>query len=446
MLQPLLRVGNFYWNAAEFRPPVALDTVTDGDHALSGLAGQYAFAAAVDGDGVTLARDRLGINKLFFAIHESGRVLVSNYVADLISRGAPFDAVYSVPAGHWLRLDVQHERLTLHRFAGLEPMHDGDAAAIEDLAHTIRTRLDLWFSRLAAAFAGREIAVCLSGGLDSATIAACAARWFTRVTAYTYGFADAPRTVDEDLHYAERVARFLGIRFRPVLASAADLLSVVDEALCFGQDWRDFNVHCAMVNAVLARAIDADARQAGKAERPLVLSGDLMNEFLADYTPVSYGGREYYRPPRLEAGQLRHALIRGLDAGDREIGVFNHHGLAAMQPYALLLDDYLRLPASFLASEGCKRTLVRAVAGDRLPACVFERGKVRAQIATAGEPTGILPLLADANQDSKWLRSKFCRLFRVDDETLLDRFVRLGVYRFPRCFPKQTGRSHGYLC
>jgi asparagine synthetase B (glutamine-hydrolysing) len=444
MIESLLRLADLYWDEQAFRPPLDLQH-PKAIETLAGIHGQFSVAQVLPGGEVALARDKLGINKLFLAIHESGRVVVSNALADLASCGAPIEATYSVPAGHVLRVDTARERLTLDRYFTLRAADADRPSPVDDLARTIRRKLDSWFSRLATAFGDRHLCVCLSGGLDSSVIAALAARHFPRVTAYSYGYCEAGRPLGEDVASAAKVAQFLHIPFRIVPATAADLLDVVDEAVCYGQDWRDFNVHCAVVNAILARAIAQDMRGGPGDPRPLVLSGDLMNEFLEDYSPVSYDGRHYYRLPKLAPGALRIALIRGLDAGDREVGVFNRYGLDLLQPYGLLVDEYLRLPGTFLATDRCKQTLAQAIAGDLLPPFVFDRRKARAQIGTADEPIGILPVLARANRDAAWLKAAFCRRFLVDDDSFLDRFVRLGMYRFPTEFPKRCGAAHGYL-
>lgn len=439
MLHSLLRIGNFYWDGGSFRPPLDLGGEAAAAGTLPRLQGQFALAADLAGGEVVLARDKLGINKLFLAIRDSGQVVVSNYLADLLDYGVPLDAIYSIPAGHLLRIDPARERLYLRRYFGLRPA-DTASAPIAELARTIRARLEVWMARLAAAFGQRQVCLCLSGGLDSSLVAALAARHFPKVMAYTYDYAGQ----GDDVRYAEKVAASLGIPFRRVPASAGDVLAVLEEAVRYGQDWRDFNVHCAIVNAILARAIADDTRPGNGGPRPLVLTGDLMNEFLADYTPVRYNGHEYYKLPRLEPGPLRSVLIRGLDAGDREIGIFNHHGIDVIQPYGLVVDEYLRLPSDFVANERCKQVLVREIAGDLLPSFLFDRQKVRAQIGTSAEPTGILPVLAEANRDAGWLRAAFCRMFKIEEEAFLERFVRLGVYRFPNRFPSRT--NDGYFC
>jgi hypothetical protein len=143
---------------------------------------------------------------------------------------------------------------------------------------------------------------------------------------------------------------------------------------------------------------------------------------------VSYDGREFYTLPDIDRGRLRQTLVRGLDAGDREVGVFAHHGLDVVQPYAFVADDYLSLPAALLR-EGVKQTLSRQIAGDLVPGFVFDRVKVRAQIGSSTEPTGILPVLIGHGFDGQWLRRTFCRIFGIQRETFLNGFIRAGRYR-----------------
>lgn len=129
------------------------------------------------------------------------------------------------------------------------------------------------------------------------------------------------------------------------------------------------------------------------------------------------------------------ALVRGLDAGDREVGVFNHHGIEVVQPYGLVSDQFLQLPASFFAREDSKQLLFQEIAGDLLPFFLFARRKVRAQIGNPVGPGGTLSALQRAGCDSRWLRQAFCRRFMVKEERSLDGFIRLGRYRFLSEFP-----------
>lgn len=181
------------------------------------------------------------------------------------------------------------------------------------------------------------------------------------------------------------------------------------------------------------------ARPAGAALCPEA-AGDLGNEFFADYASVFYGGREYYPLPKVDKGSLRTVLVRGLDAGDREVGVFAHHGLDLIQPYGLLADTYLDIPAFLLAEPQFKQRVIREVAAGLLPEWIFSRPKVRAQIGDSQCLAGILPTLAGSGRESVWLRQAFRDAFRIEDDGFFNRFIRAGVYRSLHRFPRRIGK------
>lgn len=441
MLENLLVVKNFYWAGESYTP--CIDPVSP-THTLRDLRGQFSFAFQAPEGKILLVRDRLGINKLFFAIHKSGKVVAANYLVHLIEKGVPMEAIYSVPSGHFLLIDAGRRSVSLTRYAEPEWKPALANHPLDEIARDLRHHLEFWFSKLAEQFSSKRIFLCLSGGLDSGLVAALARKHFPDVTGYTYGYMQEGRLQSEDAEYAQRLAQHLGIPWRFVPATSSDILDSLENALCYGQDWRDFNVHCAIVNEILGRAIERDVRESGCDKQPLLLSGDLMNEFLADYTPVHYAGQEFYSLPKLEFGALRSVLVRGLDSGDREIGVFNHHGLDIIQPYGLLMEQYLRLPNALVREENSKQNLVRAVAGDLLPPFIFERKKVRAQIGNSKKPSGILPVLLESGRNSAWLKKTFCERFAIKDSVFLNRFILMGLYRFMSDFPEERNPQCGF--
>jgi hypothetical protein len=194
-----------------------------------------------------------------------------------------------------------------------------------------------------------------------------------------------------------------------------------------GIDWRDFNVHAGLVNAALAERIAEDNLEEGRSA--LVLTGDLANEFLADYQPEHYRGVMHYKLPRLEPGALRTHLVRGLDTCHREVGVFAAWHLPVVQPYAAAVDAYLALPAGFLSRVDRKQRLSRAVFGALLPDYIYERKKVRAQLGSSSGDGGVLGLCLDRGLDSAAFRRRFAVLHGGGDLAALDRFIRGGSYR-----------------
>ena len=183
-----------------------------------------------------LARDPLGLNKLFVAVRESGDVVAANYLVDMVRYGVPFEAIYSVPAGHVVRIAPKQNLVEVLRYAEDHDYPATAAPSVDDVARNIRVELENWLQRIAAQFGDRDVCVCLSGGLDSGLIAALARKYFQKLTAYTYSFTGPGIPLSEDAVYAEQLAQVLDMPFRLVPATADALYDAVEAALCYGQD------------------------------------------------------------------------------------------------------------------------------------------------------------------------------------------------------------------
>lgn len=430
------RVSDFIWDSIG---PVRANTPTGREAPLDAtmlrrLTGQFALHREVRGTH-ELSRDALGVNKLFFAIGADETVVSSNYWIDLLRAG--HRQVWSVPAGHVVRIAPAARALTAERFCELEFPEEG-TRPLREHGVRIRARLDDVFQRIRRVAAGRPLYVTLSGGLDSTGIAALAREHLGAFTAVTFALArpaaDGAAVADEppgsDLHAARRVAAEIGVPLEVVSTGADDLLDLLDDVLLHGQDFRDFNVHCGLVNAALGAAI-ASRHVAGP--RPLVLTGDTMNELLADYEPETYRGATYYPLPRLARGRLRRHLVAGLDAGDREVGILARMGVDVIQPYALAADAYAALPDAAVATPDAKRTLVECVLGRLVPRFVYDRPKVRAQVGGA-DGMGTMGLMLDRGLDATWLEHRFAELFALDPAEVKGT-IRAGRYRFPTSYP-----------
>lgn len=426
------RVTDFCWEGGHAVPIARLLAEDPSCRRLATAYGQFA-AHHVDPNGThTLARDELGVNKLFFSVDARGAVASSNFRHDFI--GTDDARVWSVPAGHAARITPGTQGVRIWRWSTLEFATESPLS-VERHAALIRARLHEAFREIRASIADRPIYVTLSGGLDSTTIAVLAQELIGDFTAVTFDVgpsgAGAHRTEpgaedpDSDLFHARQVAHILRIPFLAVSLEPEDVLSLLDTTLIYGQDFRDFNVHCGLVNAAIAAAISA---RHPSGPRPVLLTGDCMNELLADYSPESYRGHALYPLPQLSAGRMRRHLVAGLDAGDREVGIFAQQGLDVIQPYALCARTYAALPDAVLDAPHAKATLVRAVMRSAVPAFVYERPKVRAQVG--GSRGGTMRLLLDRGIDGAWLAHRFATLFQLDPAEVR-RSIRAGRYRTP---------------
>jgi asparagine synthetase B (glutamine-hydrolysing) len=396
----------------------------------SELWGAAAVAVEDGGGRWRILRDPLGLNKLFWA-RLGDAVLIAARPRRLVDEGCAFGDIQAVPRGCVLDFGSSASEPVQHSMReSLRPgPEEGRAASVETIATEIRRVLHKYMAAIAARHPAAQVFVCLSGGLDSSGIAALAREHFANVVAASFDLARPGGPASEDRRTAERLARDLGIPFLGATPTEDALFTALDTVLVEGIDWRDFNVHAALVNAALAAAIAEAVGGSETGSSVLVLTGDLANEFLVDYHPEAYRGGTYYTLPKLEATALRASLVHGLDSCHREVGIFQAWGLSLVQPYAVAVDGYLALPEAFLRIEDRKQQLARALFGNRIPDYVYARPKVRAQVGSSGPVGGVLAACVDRGLDGRWLRQRFAELHGVGDLSALDRFIRAGRYR-----------------
>lgn len=413
------------------------------------LRGGFAWGATRPGgmeeERHRLVRDPLGIGKLFWAEEADGTVLVAARPWRLVEAGCPMERVRAVPPGN--AVEATSAAVSWREPEGREAatwsvLRGGEAsgragetteepgASPGEAARRIRETLDAFLDDLSAEVSGEPVYVCLSGGLDSTGVAALARRHFGEVVAVSFDLDRPSGRSSEDREAARRVARKLDLRLLEVTVEPGHLLEPLDMVLREGVDWRAFNVHAGLVNAWLALGVaaDAGARARRDGARPLVLTGELANEFLVDYRPETYRGETHYRLPRLPATGLRRALVRGIGTCHRETGVFEALGVRCVQPYAVAADAFLALPPAFLERSGAKEELARGVFGACVPEFVYARSKVRAQVGDARVGSGVLGHCLDRGVDAGHLRSRFAELHDMADPDELEGFIRGGRY------------------
>jgi asparagine synthetase B (glutamine-hydrolysing) len=402
------------------------------------LDGAVAAVQPLGGGAVRIFRDRLGLGKLFWVRDGEGALVLAARPAHLVRAGHAFDDIMALPRGRIVALDGCGRLVSEATIipAGLRP---AVGASLAETGAQIWRALDAYVAAVAAAYPGRRGYLCLSGGLDSSTVAVVARRHFPTLTAVSFDLAGLGRRESEDRIAARRLAADLGIPIIEATVTVEKMLSYLDLVLVAGIDWRDFNVHCGLVNAALADAIAQDCENDDAL--PLVITGDLPNELLVDYHAETYRGANYYELPRLDPARLRTILVQGLDTCHREVGVFGAFGLTVVQPYAACVDAYLSLPADFLRLEDRKDRLVKEIVGSQMPDYIYQRSKVRAQIGDT-HGGGTLAACIDSGIDGAWLRRRFARLHEVSEEKALDRFIRAGRYR--AAIPAQKERTHEY--
>ncbi|MGH9211579.1 MAG: asparagine synthase-related protein [Acidimicrobiales bacterium] len=410
------------WDGSTLRQ--TLPDPTNGS-ATGAIEGAFAgLVQAPDGDAVTLARDPLGLDKLFWAA-TGDQVDLASRPSLLTAQGHALDACYAVPANSLIRYDGADSEPTVTTIASDVSVDDG--MPLGQIARELMDTTARYVEAILRARPGPAV-ICLSGGLDSTSIAAMVRDHRDDALAVIFDIA-RPQSDQrsDDFHAATAAARYLGLEVAAAVHTPEQLFELLDGVLVAGIDWRDFNVHAGLVNAALARTI-ADI-VGDQRSRTTVFTGDLVNEFLADYHTETYKGETYYRVPRLPMAAARTAFVRGLATSHREIGVFGHVGLTVVQPYAAARGPFLRLPDEVLGPGDGKAKLYRLMFGDALPSTSYNRPKTRAQTGSEHGDRGVLGACIDAGYDAGWLANRFAELHDVPDPRRLNGFLRAGRYR-----------------
>ncbi len=338
------------------------------------VSGQFAMVRK-EIQSIELCRDRLGLNKLFYHVAvDSGLVTVGHYLHDVAEATGDANGVMSVPAGHFVRIDRETGSVQLSSYCDLSAIETDADFNASRFTSGLDRKLTEFFIQLDRQFPNGPFFVCLSGGLDSTMIASYARRHLQNVTAVTFSY----ESLSDDYQAARSIAAALDMPFRSVVAKRQMNDEMLNQVIQYCQDWRDFNVHCAWVNFQIAKQLRSELDR----DPAIVLTGDLMNEFVADYSAEEFAGTVYYPLPNVSRGRLRRFLVYGLDSSDREMGIFHRWGFTLVQPFSILVNDYLTVPPELLDSEDVKRSLNLALVDQRATPHLLAK-KTRAQVGSS---------------------------------------------------------------
>ncbi|MDC7221643.1 MAG: asparagine synthase-related protein [Spirochaetales bacterium] len=356
--------------------------------------GQFAFVKEIDEGLFTAVRDPLGIGKMFYTETPDGKLHFSESYVKLF----PFNSkIFSLPAGAIVNIGTNGRRelvrsikvpQNIDETQSGEAFYEGSSSSVLRFRERFSSRMESLYSLFRdCEERGWTFFIALSGGLDSTIIASNASQYLKSPIACTLDLGKS-----EDSEKSQKIATHLGLTHLVFPTEEGEILNALKEAPVLCQDFRDFNVHCAALNILLARNIQNYVRSNKKIDpdKVIVLTGDLMNEYTCDYAGEVIDGVEYYKLPRIGKKGLQNYLISGLDTSDREISPFAAFGIKCVQPFAALYDLYADLPESLLETEDPKK-LLNSFQVDKVILDYIPKVKLRAQVGSR-ENMGILGL------------------------------------------------------
>lgn len=292
-----------------------------------------------------------------------------------------------------------------------------------------------------------KIAVLLSGGLDSLSVALMLRSMGVPFVAYTLSIGSG----GDDVRMATQFARHLGVEHRIVRVEADDVLRVAPEVVSIAETYHLYNYLCAVGMYLLGSRIAEDGFS-------VAFCGEAVNEALGDYKDWSVadeasGERRvlqhvnhqrmsqsservlYVWGQERDRGKYNRQLGTGLakHAGSRMVKPFLRYGLKLESPYydRSVLSHLVSLPADALAGVGGKPGLVMSAFRADLERLHFPNSlvlgcsKVRLQDASEGGRGGITPIMLGAGYDQRRLVELFNEAFcanldpRLESERLL---------------------------
>lgn len=276
--------------------------IEQGPSALKRFNGMFAFAIADRRDGsLVLARDPLGIKPLYYWLGPRGELVFSSELRSLLAHPSVprkldrrslemllvdryvadpwtlLEGVKQLPPGHWLKW--RNGTIEIGAYHSLE-MRPGTMPEAEALSE-LRARLDTTIR--SQMVADVPVGVFLSGGIDSSTVAAFAARAAreagSTLKSFSIGFDD-PRYDESEL--AREVARHLGTEHRELRIAAGEFdLGLLDRILDHvGQPLGDTS--CIPTLAVCELAAQ---------DVKVALSGDGGDELFGGYDHMFWAAR-----------------------------------------------------------------------------------------------------------------------------------------------------------
>jgi asparagine synthase (glutamine-hydrolysing) len=221
------------------------------------LKGNYALVFAAGAEFV-LARDRLGVQPLYYGYH-NGALCFASEMKGLIGI---VDKVQEFPPGHFLHSDegIFPYKPYKPKPVTIKEPRESSELFVEYLRRSVKK----------AIHNSAEVGIWLSGGVDSSVIAALARPFVDRLYTFSAGIEGAP-----DLKYARKVAKHIDSEHHERIYNLSDMLKALEKTIYHLESFDAPLVNSAVSNYLVSE-LAAD-------HVPFVLSGEGGDELLAGY-------------------------------------------------------------------------------------------------------------------------------------------------------------------
>ena len=381
------------------------------------LKGQFSFFIK-DKQFIYMGRDEMGTKKMFFTFKKN-KIFHSKNFLDLTKiKKIDLNKIYSVPQNSIIK--IKKNKIVNKTFFK-KNFHKKNKI---NLKNEEDIELKKFFKILNKQY--KSVIILLSGGLDSAIIANYAKKYFKK-NCYALTASYSPKTslkkkiISQDLKVSKSICEKLDINHLNVFFDDNFIKKNLVKILYSCQDWRDYNVHCAVINFACANYIKKNFKDKNIA----VITGDFMNEYFSDYDQVIVKNKIYYKQLKKNNKIKQRFFIKGLDSSARETGVFNFFKIPIFQPYHCVKSFYELLSLNNLKNKKSKYKFNKKFLPDKIFKIV-NYSKIRAQ----HDPItgGVIGYFYKKNINQNKLIKIFNKNFKTNN-LFLKNFINLGSYK-----------------
>jgi asparagine synthase (glutamine-hydrolysing) len=251
----LEKLGGHRWKTSHSDTEVILHAFEQwGIDCLDKFRGMFAFSLWDDKERqLWLVRDRIGIKPLYYSIHHDRITFASEIKALLedpeqkrevheeafyhylsfLTTPAPqtlFAGIKKLPGGTWLRIS-EYGQVKEHRYWDVWS-HTRSLAHLSENEITKRILSELQTAVQYRKVSDVPVGVFLSGGIDSSTNAALFSQGENRpVKTFSIGYHGEYESYQNELHYARKMADFVGAEYHQKLLTVDDLIDFLPKMI-----------------------------------------------------------------------------------------------------------------------------------------------------------------------------------------------------------------------
>ncbi len=325
------------------------------------LATQPFALAAIHNGRLFLARDPFGVRPLYYGRTSNGALAFASEVKALLPVTRQ---VHEFPIAHWYDQMTGYENYI--RYNG-QPVHNWlndlpslEANSIENHAQDLNLRLEQAVIRR---LPDDEVGLWMSGGVNSAALAAITRPHVRKLHAFVAGLEGAP-----DLEYARQVAEHLDCAFQAVVFTQQEAVRALPEVIYALESFDPPLVRSALVMFMAARRA-AECVAA-------VFSGDGGDELFAGYSAAGVINPQARQAALLDGLNCMHNTT--LQRMDR---IANAFGLTPYAPYMDLevttfIWRIVRALGQAYEDQNVEKWILTKAVGHLLPQAILQRPKL----------------------------------------------------------------------